>query len=266
MAGIMNSNSGIIRAYFERRRQTRDCAAPTLSFLICLLRLPDGQNKKAWHQGLRKDSKSKRGKHQSTDLWKVMIISQKHWQWTFSVSKSEGDMSPLVIIFAVSCQSLQSGGNRKNSAAFGRSPPLDVDGALYGWFAYLLAFLLLIWYEWERLGCFLKWRCEIQPNSWSWGDAGDTQHEPWRKEGNFSNYVLCRSRDAAGFARVRWDTGLSLPCVVSWTRSHRETFMLLSALFGSCILMGKNGSITFTDCEDEDLVKIKNKKPTKNVI
>lgn len=83
-----------------------------------------------------------------------MIISQKHRQWTFSVSKSEGDMPPLLRIFAGSCQSLQSGGNRKNSAAFGRFPPLDVDRALYGWFAYLWAFLLLIWYEWEKLECF----------------------------------------------------------------------------------------------------------------
>ncbi len=77
MAGIRNSDSAIIRAYFERRGQARDCAAPTLSFPICLLRLPDGQNKNAWHQGLRKDSKRRGGTHQSTNLWKVLIIFQK---------------------------------------------------------------------------------------------------------------------------------------------------------------------------------------------
>lgn len=47
MAGIRNSDSAIIRAGFERRGQARDCAAPTLSFPICLLRLLDGQNKNA---------------------------------------------------------------------------------------------------------------------------------------------------------------------------------------------------------------------------
>lgn len=264
MVGIRNSNSGIIRAYFERRRQTRDWAAPTLSFLICLLRLPDGQNKKAWHQGLRKDSKSKRGRHQSTDLWKVMIISQKHWQWTFSVSKSEGDMSPLVIIFAGSCQSLQSGGNRKNSAAFGRFPPLDVDGALYGWFAYLLAFLLLIWYEWVRLGCF-----------WN----GDVKFSQTAGPGEMLAILSMNLLGRKATFQIMFSVGAVTLHVLAGTQvwvcpascpEHIPTgspFMLLSALFGSCILKEKNGSITFTDCEDEDLVK-KTKTPPiyKNLI
>lgn len=225
MAGIRNSASGMIRVYFGIRGQVHGCAATSLSILICLLRLPDGQNKNAWHQGLRKDSKSRGGTHQSMGLWKVMIISQKHWQWTFSVSKSEGDMSPLVIMIARLLPKPAIWRKQETLCCIRKISLLRCRRGA-AWVICISFFGIfashLVWMG--DIGMLLKRVWEIQPNSWSWGDAGNTQHELSRKEENFSNYILCRSHDAAGFARARREAGLSLPCAVSWSNSHRLSF------------------------------------------
>ncbi len=110
---------------------------------------------------------------------------------------------------------------------------------------------LEFWNEWEG-SAYLKRDCEIQPNSWSWGGAGETQHEPSRKEDNFCNYILC---DAAGFARARRDTGLSLPCAVSWSNSPRLSLHAAVCSLWFLHIQGKNGWITYRDCDDRDLMK-----------
>lgn len=89
--------------------------------------------------------------HQNTDLWKVMIISQKHWQWTFSVSKSEGDMSPLVIMIARLLPKPTIWRKQETLCCIRKISLLRCRrGAAWVICISFLAFLLLIWYEWER--------------------------------------------------------------------------------------------------------------------
>lgn len=83
-----------------------------------------------------------------------MITSQKHRQWTFSVSKNEGDMSPLVIMITSLLPKPAIWRKQETLCCIRKISLLRCrQGAAWLIWISFLPFLLLIWNEWE---CFWK--------------------------------------------------------------------------------------------------------------